>query len=101
MCHAPQHNQIMRGDVSKSERNYWIDIVLTVSFVLCAISGLFYLLPPAPGTPIRTEVLGIGFRFWSDLHTYSGLVMVGGVGLHLVLHWRWLIAMTKKMLKRD
>lgn len=86
--------------MSKSERNYWIDLILAISFVLSAVSGLVYLVPPAPGTPIRTQVLGIGFRFWSDLHTYSGLVMVGGVGLHLVLHWRWMMSMTKKALRR-
>ena len=85
--------------MSKAKQNYWVDVVLALAFAVSGISGLAFLVPPAAGTLIRSQVLGIGLRLWGDIHTWSGLVMMAGVGVHLVLHWRWIIAMTQKAFK--
>jgi hypothetical protein len=42
--------------------------------------------------------LGLGFGFWQDVHKYAGIVILVGVTLHLVLHFNWILSMTKKML---
>jgi hypothetical protein len=84
-----------RGEcaVKKTKINYWVDVCIGISFVLSAVSGLVFVLPVAPGA----NVLGIGYSIWSDLHTWSSVGMILGVAAHLVLHWRWILAMTKKM----
>ena len=41
-------------------------------------------------------IWGINFLGWTRLHTISSLVMVGGVLLHLILHWRWILNMLKR-----
>lgn len=76
--------------------NYWIDVGIGVSFVLSAISGLIFLLPVAPGS---SGVLGIPYPAWSDLHTWSSLGLMAGVLAHLLLHWKWIAGMTRKMLR--
>jgi hypothetical protein len=79
--------------VKKAKINYWVDAGIGISFVLSAISGLVFLLPVAPSA----RVLGIGYSLWSDLHTWSSVGMILSVAAHLVLHWRWILGMTKKV----
>jgi len=45
-----------------------------------------------------TALLGISRETWSDLHTWASLVLIAGVVVHLVLHWKWIVCMTKQML---
>jgi len=37
---------------------------------------------------------------WDTLHTWSSIAMIAGVGAHLVLHWNWMVRMTKNLLGR-
>ena len=85
--------------MKKAKLNYWIDVGLAVTFVLSAISGLVFL-PPAD---FRSGILGISYSLWNQLHIWSSVGMIAGVLAHLVLHWKWITNMTKKMLfpKKD
>ena len=82
--------------MNKATANYWVDMLIAVAFVLSAISGLVFLLPG----DLETGVLWVSYRTWNTLHTWSSLAMIVGVGLHLVLHWKWLVAMTKRTFAR-
>ena len=42
--------------------------------------------------------LGIDMRVWNNLHIVTSFAMVGGVLAHLVLHSRWIVSMTRKIL---
>lgn len=83
--------------MKKAKLNYWIDVGIGISFVLSAISGLIFLLPINWATDFNS-VLGITFSLWNQLHTWSSLAMIAGVLTHLVLHWNWIVTMTKKTL---
>lgn len=80
--------------MKKAKLNYWIDVSIGISFVLSAISGLIFLAPVGSGSGI----LGISYALWDTLHTWSSLAMIVGVLAHLVLHWKWIVGMTGKML---
>jgi len=82
--------------MNKATANYWVDMLIGVAFVLSAISGLVFLLPG----DIETGVLWVSYQAWNTLHTWSSLAMIAGVGLHLALHWKWLVSMTKRLFKR-
>jgi len=82
--------------MNKATANYWVDMLIALAFVLSAISGLVFLLPG----DIETGVLWVSYRAWNTLHTWSSLAMIAGVGLHLALHWKWLVSMTKRQLTR-
>ena len=93
--------------VSKSKINYWIDIIIAIGFLLSALSGIVLNFAPSGGFQggrnafYGREVLFLNHNTWDVLHTWSSFVMIAGVFLHLVLHWKWIVCMTKKLFKRQ
>lgn len=80
--------------------NYWIDIGLAISFFICFITGLIK-------WPGLIKIIGtsaykvLHLKNISLLHDWSGLIMGLLVIVHLILHWKWIKAMTKKIFKKD
>lgn len=79
--------------------NYWVDMVTGGAFLLCAATGLVFvffpgLLDRAGG---ETTILGVNSAAWHWVHDWSGVVMTAVVGLHMALHLRWLVNMTRKL----
>lgn len=89
--------------MSKSKLNFLVNSVIGVAFLTSAITALVFLGPvgwidfSVSTTP---TFLGLDFGVWRTLHQYSGIVMLVGVVVHQVLHWKWWITMTGKMLPR-
>ena len=77
--------------MNKTKINYWVDVVIAIAFILSAISGLVFLLPLT-----TTTVLGLSFAVWDQLHIWGSLAMISGVLVHLALHWKWVVTMTRK-----
>jgi len=80
--------------MNKAKMNYWVDVGIGFASAISALSGLVFLLPG----DLTTGVLGISYQTWNAVHTWSSLAAIAGVGAHLALHWRWMVAMTKQML---
>ena len=88
---------------NKAKVNFALDVVIAAAFLLSALSGIVMLLVPGGyqgGTNpnFGREVLWLGHEQWGDLHTWSSLVMIAGVLVHLVLHWKWIVCMFKNSL---
>ena len=93
--------------MTKAKLNYALDVLLAVALLLSAVTGIVLWLGGSSGgyqggnnPAFQTTLLGIARETWKDLHTLSSLVMVAGVTLHLVLHWKWIVCMTKQLLSR-
>lgn len=78
--------------------NYFIDVGLTITFILVFFTGIL----KWPGL-----VLWFGFsysnfpmRAFSLIHDWSGLIMSLLVFVHIILHWNWIIATTKKIFSK-
>ena len=74
----------------------FIDVGLLISFLACAITGLFKF-------TVLMRMLGLtGLIFplalMSDIHDWTGLILVILVAIHLWLNRRWIVTMTKKVL---
>ena len=82
--------------MNRAKLNYWLDAAIGVAFLLSAISGLVFLLPAGLGS--GSGILGLSYQAWDVLHIWSSLAMIAGVLVHLVLHWRWIVTMTKRVL---
>jgi hypothetical protein len=80
--------------MNKAKMNYWIDVGIGFAGAISALSGLVFLLLG----DLTTGVLGISYQTWNAVHTWSSLAAIVGVGAHLALHWRWMVAMTRQML---
>jgi len=88
---------------SKAKLNYAIDLLIGGAFVLAALSGLVLFFVPSGYQGGRNPhylqpVLLLTTREWDTVHTWSGLAMAAGVGMHLIVHWRWIWCMTRKLL---
>ena len=76
--------------------NYWVDVAIALGFVASALSGAVFLLPG----DVSAGVLGVALGTWSNLHSWSSLLLIVGVGAHLALHWRWIVHMTCRQARR-
>ncbi len=91
--------------ISKQTRANWlIDAAVFIGGVLASISGIYFLFLPSGGYQGgRNPYYGITILFdrhtWSDLHTWTGLVMVGAAIIHLAIHWRWILMMGRRGIK--
>ena len=83
--------------MSKAKMNYLVDILILISFLLTAVSGIILLLVPGASGLSRTVVLGISRAGWVELHDWAGIGMTIGVVLHFFLHWKWIVYMTKNI----
>jgi hypothetical protein len=90
--------------VNEAKLNYLLDVVIGLAFALSGATGIAFLLMGSGGyqggrnPDFKTALLGLSRGTWDDLHTWTSLVMIAGVLVHLVLHWRWIVCVTKKML---
>ena len=90
--------------MSKTKLNYLLDVVIGVAFALSAATGVAFLFMGSGGYQggrnpgFSTALLGLSRETWSDLHTWGSLVMMAGVAVHLVLHWKWIVCVTKQMM---
>ncbi|MBK8988346.1 MAG: DUF4405 domain-containing protein [Chloroflexi bacterium] len=78
----------------QSRINFILNLVLLTAFTLIIFSGLM----------ISEEVLpflglqGTHGGGWKWLHTTSADAVVWLVGLHIALHWKWIVSASKKYL---
>ena len=71
----------------KSRLNYCLDLLLVVGFFLTVLSGMAiaktidFTWLSLPGT----------WPFWRGLHTLAALLTLLAVGVHVGLHWKWVV----------
>jgi hypothetical protein len=89
--------------INKAKLNYWVDVVIGLGFILSAVTGIVLFVAPSGGYQggrnphFGRLVLGLEHDTWKNLHNWSSLVMVAGVLGHLLLHWNWIVCMTKRV----
>ena len=85
--------------MNKNKLNYTIDFLLSVSFIVLAVSGLaiFFFLPSGVRQGGFQEFFGIEKNVWTDVHNWSGIIFILLILLHFILHWQWVVCMTKNI----
>jgi len=93
--------------IKRGTLNYIVDIVIGAGFIVSMASGIVFLFLPSGGgfqggrnIYFQAEILGMSRWFLKDLHTYSSILMGVGVLGHLVLHWNWIVCMTRNIFLR-
>jgi hypothetical protein len=84
--------------------NWWIDSVLFTSALVVALSSVYFLYIPTGGyqggrNPYYNLQLLFTRHTWDDLHTWGGIVMIAVAIIHLILHWPWVVNMTRRAYK--
>jgi len=78
--------------------NVAIDATVAISFLLTAISGLYFLFAPGSGWSADP-----GFIFtrttWDLIHTWAGVVTIIAAIIHFAIHWRWVTKVTRSVFR--
>ncbi|MBL8157032.1 MAG: DUF4405 domain-containing protein [Anaerolineae bacterium] len=88
---------------SGARTNILIDAVIAISFLLAALSGLYFYFAPEGGYQGgRNLAWDPNFLFarpiWDLIHTWSGVVMIAAAVLHFAIHWGWIRKVTTRIL---
>jgi len=89
--------------MGKAKINYSIDLLMIIFFVINSITGLiiFFFLPSGVRKGSYQEFLGIIKQNWLDVHNWAGILLILMVAIHLILHWNWIVCMTKSLIQKN
>lgn len=80
--------------MNRAKLNYFVDLGLLVSFLLVFITGV-----------IKFKNFGLyksfNFAGINTIHDWSGIALGIFALLHLILHWNWIISMTKSFFNKE
>ncbi len=81
--------------------NYWIDVLMLLSFIITSATGLIMLffLPSGVRAGGYQIFWGIIKHNWVSIHIWSGIIFMILVAVHFILHWYWMAKMTKRILR--
>ena len=85
--------------MDRTRLNYIVDLALAISFFASFTTGLIRF-------PGLLQFVGISYRWLPMLliivvHEWSGVAMGIFAGIHLALHWRWIVAVTKSIFRGE
>jgi hypothetical protein len=87
---------------------YYTAVSAFLLFLLEAFSGFVLWLAVSGGEgfqggrsgtdrPGQEEFLTVTRSDWIEIHDWAGVVLLVIIGLHVVLHWRWIVQVTKRV----
>jgi hypothetical protein len=93
--------------LSKGPRlNVAINMLVAVSFLLTAVSGVYFLFAPSGGfqggrNPGWDPMFLFSRTTWDLIHTWAGVVFIGAAVVHFWIHWQWIKTMTKQFFRHS
>jgi hypothetical protein len=83
--------RFFRRTPARARINYILDVLLLAGLILMILSGI------AIARTIDFSWLNLGGsrRFWSVMHTSSSYITLVLFGIHLGLHWKWVLQRLK------
>jgi len=80
--------------------NLAVDVIIGISFLITAVSAIYFLFLPQGYQGGRNPGWDPGFLFsritWDLIHTWGAVVMILAAALHLLIHWRWVVNVTRR-----
>lgn len=89
--------------LSKARLNFVVDAMIFVAFIAATLSGVILLTMPQGGfrggrnPAFYQTVLLLNRSGWNDVHVWASLALLVGIGVHVVLHWKWIVCMAKRL----
>jgi preprotein translocase subunit SecY len=85
----------------QTKANWIIDAVVFLGGLFAALSGIYFLFLPSGGYQGgRNLTYGLTILFerhtWSDLHLWTGILMIAAVAIHFSIHWTWVKRMSRR-----
>ena len=76
--------------------NYILDWILFVLFVMATFTGVVISEAALPALGIQMTI----DPFWSSMHDLSANLLMVIIGIHLAMHWKWIVTNVKKYFLR-
>jgi hypothetical protein len=78
--------------MKRSTLNLAVDLVAFIGFIVLTTTGVLlrYVLPSGSGH--YSTIWGLDRHEWGGVHFWIAVVFFSVLGLHLVLHWRWILS---------
>lgn len=80
--------------------NVLIDALVAVGFFVTAVSGVYFLFLPSGYEGGRNAAWDPGLLFgrttWDLLHTWGFVLMILAALLHVAIHWRWIVNVSRR-----
>jgi Domain of unknown function (DUF4405) len=83
---------------SRGRWNLILNTIVAASFVLTAISGVYFLFVPG-GRWAAGPMILFNRNTWDLIHTWAAVVLISTAVIHIIIHWRWVTNVTGKMIK--
>lgn len=92
----------MGKELSKQTRHNWqINSFLFLSAIIASLSGIYFLYFPdgfkGGRNPLYNTIILFNRRTWDLIHTWSGVGVIVIAMLHIIIHWKWISSMAKKV----
>jgi hypothetical protein len=78
--------------------NLILNTVMAVSFVLTAISGVYFLFVPG-GRWAADPMILLPRGTWNLIHTWAGILLISPAVIHFTIHLKWVTKVTHKMIE--
>ena len=82
--------------------NVGVNLAIAISFLLTAVSGVYFLLAPSGGYQGGANLnWDPGFLLsrttWDLVHAWSGVALIVAGAIHFAIHWRWVKNVTRRL----
>ena len=83
---------------SRGRWNLILNTLVAISFVLTAISGVYFLFVPG-GRWAADPMILFTRTTWDMIHTWAGITLAAAAIIHFAIHWNWVAKVTRKMIE--
>jgi hypothetical protein len=87
---------LLRKATFSARANLVLDILTLLVFVIVMVSGIMvsrHILP-------AFGLVAPGYFFWNPLHSISAKMLLALLVIHVVVHWRWIVSLFDKGMKK-
>ncbi len=78
--------------------NLILNAIVALSFVLTALSGVYFLFVPG-GRWSADPMILFPRATWDLIHTWASVTLISAAILHFAIHWKWVTKVTRKMVE--
>ena len=77
--------------------NWILNVVVALSFLLTALSGIYFLFFPGGHGAVTPDVI-FSRTTWKVIHDWAGTIFIALVVVHFIIHRKWVTKVTGKIL---
>lgn len=90
---ASHSKNLFKKQLRKTKFDYFFNWILYLDMLLVTVSGIVISESALPAIGIHINVN----PFWIKIHNASATLLIALLGIHLALHWKWILVTLRKL----